>query len=80
MATKDVNITRCQESGTDVVEELNGKAAFTICSKTLALTSAVKASGKRLLVVSQSGDNSDNEVPRHQRNTMSYTQCSPHYS
>ena len=72
VATKDVNVTRCQELGTRVVQELIGKAAFT-CSfkrslkaKTLVFSSAVKVSGEqiidpallfqRLLVVSQSGD------------------------
>ncbi len=50
VATKDVNVTRFQELGTRVVQELNGKAAFT-CSfkrslkaKTLAFRSAVKVS------------------------------------
>ena len=72
VATKDVNVTRFQELGTRVVQELIGNAAFT-CSfkrslkaKTLAFSSAVKVSGEqsidpallfqRLLLVSQSGD------------------------
>ena len=72
MATKDVNVTRFQDLGTRVVQELIGKAAFT-CSfkrslkaRSFAFSSAVKVSGEqsidpallfqRLLVVSQSGD------------------------
>ena len=53
VATKDVNVTRFQELGTRVVQELIGKAAFTCSFKrslkanTLAFSSAVKVSGEQ---------------------------------